>query len=330
MDRTVATGTGYIGQYSPAVAAMFESLATCPDDLLLFLHHVPYTHKLHSGKTVIQSLYDSHYDGAAVVEDYVRQWRGLRGQVDEARYHDVLAQLEYQAGQAEVWRDAVNTWFSKSSNIPDAKGRVGHYPGRYEAESMKLEGYTVRDVMPAEDASGGKAVACPAASCAAAISNTMALPDGTRCTWNTSTRPTARALQADGQRTADRRLDGVAPRLDDIHDADAAPPRLDVIHATIDRGRSAAARRCRAARGNAGQNGTGGIRLHRGSAVSLAGGNVRFVVPAGSVDGGDLGTHRAKVGGKLAAMMNAVLEIDGQEIDDGAFPRAELDCSQRA
>ena len=65
MDRTVATGTGYIGQYRPAVAAMFESLATCPDDLLLFLHHVPYTYKLHSGKTVIQSIYDSHYEGAA-------------------------------------------------------------------------------------------------------------------------------------------------------------------------------------------------------------------------------------------------------------------------
>jgi alpha-glucuronidase len=169
MDRTVATGTGYIGQYSRPVAAMFESLATCPDDLLLFLHHVPYTYKLHSSKTVIQSIYDSHYAGAASVEDYVRQWRGLRGQVDEARYHDILAQLEYQAGQAEVWRDAVNRWFAKASGIPDAKGRVGHYPGRFEAESMKLEGYAVREVTPAEDASGGKAVACPAASCAASF-----------------------------------------------------------------------------------------------------------------------------------------------------------------
>ena len=72
MDRTVATGTGYIGQYRPAVARMFESLKTCPDDLLLFMHHVPYTHRLHSGKTVIQYLYDSHYEGAeAAAENYV-------------------------------------------------------------------------------------------------------------------------------------------------------------------------------------------------------------------------------------------------------------------
>jgi alpha-glucuronidase len=182
MDRTSAKGTGYIGQYRPAVAARFESLATCPDDLLLFLHHVPYTYKLHSGKTVIQSIYDSHYEGADAVAAYVEQWKSLRGLIDERRYNDVLAQLEYQAGQAVVWRDAVNTWFARASKIADAKGRVGHYPGRIEAESMTLDGYTVRDISaptagrangppiatPAEDASGGKVIACAAKSCTAA------------------------------------------------------------------------------------------------------------------------------------------------------------------
>ena len=67
-----ATGTDYIGQYSPAVARMYESLETCPDDLLLFMHHVPYTYVLHSGKTVIQSIYDSHYEGAEAVEAMCR------------------------------------------------------------------------------------------------------------------------------------------------------------------------------------------------------------------------------------------------------------------
>ena len=84
MDRTVATGTGYIGQYRRAVARIYESLATCPDDLLLFLHHVPYTHKLHSGKTVIQYLYDSHYEGAARVAEYVRAVEGAEGAVDDS------------------------------------------------------------------------------------------------------------------------------------------------------------------------------------------------------------------------------------------------------
>jgi alpha-glucuronidase len=169
MDRTVASGTGYAGQYKPAVARVFESLESCPDDLLLFFHHVPYTHKLHSGKTVIQYIYDSHYEGADAVEGYVRQWETLRGLMDEPRYEQVLAQLEYQAGQAIAWRDAVNTWFQQASKIPDAKGRVGHYPGRTEAEAMTLEGYTVRDVTPSEDASGGKAVACTAVVCTASM-----------------------------------------------------------------------------------------------------------------------------------------------------------------
>jgi alpha-glucuronidase len=170
MDRTVATGTGFIGQYSPMVAARYETVAACPDDLLLFLHHVPYTYKLKSGKTVIQYIYDSHYEGADAVAAYVDQWKSLKGLVDERRYNEVLAQLQYQAGQAVVWRDAVTTYFAHLSKIPDAKGRVDHYPGRIEAESMTLTGYTARDITPAEDASGGKAVACPsgAKSCTAA------------------------------------------------------------------------------------------------------------------------------------------------------------------
>jgi alpha-glucuronidase len=169
MDRTTAAGTGYIGQYPPAVARVWESLATCPDDLLLFLHHVPYTYVLHDGRTVIQYLYDSHYDGAEAVAGYERQWKTLAGLVDERRYREVQAQLEYQAGQAVVWRDAVTEWFNRTSGIADARGRVGHYPGRFEAEAMHLDGYQVRDIVPAEDASGGKAVACAAAECSASL-----------------------------------------------------------------------------------------------------------------------------------------------------------------
>jgi len=167
MDRTTATGTGYIGQSSPSIARMFESPATCPDDLLLFLHHVPYTYKLHSGKTVIQYIYDSHYEGAQAVEDYVRDWKSLRSEIDEQRFREVLHQLEYQAGQAQVWRDAVNTWFWHASGIPDAKGRVGNYPGRIEAESMALDGYAIKLVTPWEGASGGKAIECANARCSA-------------------------------------------------------------------------------------------------------------------------------------------------------------------
>jgi alpha-glucuronidase len=142
------------------VAKLYESAETTPDELLLFFHHVPYTYTLHSGKTVIQHIYDSHYDGAGQAEAVVRLWNSLKGQVDEERYTKVLARLEYQAGHAVVWRDAVCNWFFRISGIPDTGGRVGHHPDRIEAEAMRLQGYTPIDVTPEENASGGKAIVC--------------------------------------------------------------------------------------------------------------------------------------------------------------------------
>ena len=167
MDRTVATGTGFVGQYSPAVSKVYESLASTPDDLLVFLHHVPYTYQLRSGKTVIQYLYDSHYEGADAVAGWVRDWQALKGRVDDERYDAVLKQLEYQAGQAIVWRDAVTRWFHKSSGIFDARGRVGAYPGRIEAESATLDGYVPAPVTPWEAGSGDGAVECKGQRCTA-------------------------------------------------------------------------------------------------------------------------------------------------------------------
>lgn len=124
MDRTVATGTGFVGQYPPEVQTLYESLAHCPDNLLLFFHHVPYTYVLHSGKTVIQHIYDSHYDGADRARDFISQWKALDGHIDAERYRDILTRLQYQAGEAVVWRDTICNWIYRLSGIPDDKGRV--------------------------------------------------------------------------------------------------------------------------------------------------------------------------------------------------------------
>jgi alpha-glucuronidase len=166
-DRSVATGTGFAGQYPPQVAKEYEFTATTPDELLLFFHHVPYGYKLHDGKTVIQDIYDSHYRGAAEAAELGNEWATLRGRVDAKLYNDVRARLEYQAGHAIVWRDAIVQYFLKLSGIVDEHGRAGHYPGRLEAEEAKLTGYKVIDVTPWEDASGGKAVSCGEATCSA-------------------------------------------------------------------------------------------------------------------------------------------------------------------
>jgi len=169
MDRTAATGTGYVDQYRARVTKMYEALSTTPDNLLLFFHHVPYTYVLHSGKSVLQYIYDSHYAGAEAAANLVEQWKSLQGHVDDDRYAQVLNRLEYQAGHAIVWRDAICTWFFRISGISDQRGRVGHYPGRMEAEAMQLQGYAPFDVVPPEDASSGKAVECasPSQKCSA-------------------------------------------------------------------------------------------------------------------------------------------------------------------
>ena len=160
MDRSVEIGTGYAGQYPEAVAKMYDSLQTTPDALVLFFHHVPYTYRLHSGKTVIQHIYDAHYEGAERAAEFVEKWRTLKGHIDDERYADVLSRLKYQSGHAIVWRDAICNYFLKLSGIPDDKERAGHFPNRTEAKAMQLEGYTSVEVTPWENASAGKAVEC--------------------------------------------------------------------------------------------------------------------------------------------------------------------------
>ena len=124
IDRTVATGTGFTGQYPPFVAATYESLRTCPDNLLLFFHHVPYTYVLHSEKTVIQTIYDSHYDGAEEAQSFPRRWKALQDHIDRERFQAVLGRLEGQAAQASLWRDTIDNFFFKLSGISDVRGRV--------------------------------------------------------------------------------------------------------------------------------------------------------------------------------------------------------------
>ncbi|MEG9434180.1 alpha-glucuronidase family glycosyl hydrolase [Terriglobus sp. ADX1] len=163
MDRT-SHGTGYVQQYAPELAAKYEDPATTGDDLLLFFHHVPYDYKLHNGKTLVQSIYDTHYASALAAAEYVPQWSALQNKIDAERYAQTLRLFEFQAGHAIVWRDAINNWFQRISGIADTQGRVGHDKGRVEAEAMQSTGFQTIDVNPWETASGGKAVNCQVAA----------------------------------------------------------------------------------------------------------------------------------------------------------------------
>ncbi len=179
MDRTSASGTGFLGQYPSWLEARYTSLATCPDHLLLFMHHLPYTYRLHNGESVIQDIYDAHYRGASEAAQFPQWWMALRGHLDPQVYQATLNELRYQAGYAVVWRDFINQYFFELSGIPDQRGRVGHHPDRVEAEAMRLRGYRVVAVTPAEAASQGKAVACPAHQAVCSAGTIVRQPNGT-------------------------------------------------------------------------------------------------------------------------------------------------------
>lgn len=125
VDRTRATGTGFTGQYPEPWRDVYEHLDTCPDELLLFFHHVPYDHVLHSGVTVIQHIYDTHFAGAAEAERMRDRWQAV-DLADTDLHACVSTLLDEQVRSAAEWRDQINTYFFRKSGIPDAHGRRIH------------------------------------------------------------------------------------------------------------------------------------------------------------------------------------------------------------
>lgn len=122
VDRS-SKGTGYSTQYHEPNASQYESIETCPEELLLFFHYVEYSHQLSSGKTLIQHIYDTHYEGADEAEAVVGRWKELKGILEQAAYERVLARLEHQALHAKEWRDVVCTYFYRKSGIASDSNR---------------------------------------------------------------------------------------------------------------------------------------------------------------------------------------------------------------
>ncbi len=123
VDRT-DNGTGYVRQYYEPNASMYNNIETCPEELLLFFHHVPYIHQLKNGKTLIQYIYDSHFEGVEEVEEMICVWKKLSGKIEERTYENVSRRFEKQLENAKEWRDQVNSYFYRKSGIADEEGRM--------------------------------------------------------------------------------------------------------------------------------------------------------------------------------------------------------------
>ena len=116
-------GTGYACLYREPNASIYDDMEKCPDDLLLFFHHVPYTWKLRSGKTVIQHIYDTHFEGVEIVDEMAERFSELMGKLPDMMYERISERLTHQKAHAREWRDQINSYFYRKSGIPDEAGR---------------------------------------------------------------------------------------------------------------------------------------------------------------------------------------------------------------
>jgi len=111
-------GSNATSQYSPKVAARFSDLKKTPENLLLWFHHVPWDHRLSSGRTVWDELVLHYTHGVEVVSQMRVSWAAQQGRVDAERFAQVAAFLAIQEREAQWWRDACIAYFQSLSQRP--------------------------------------------------------------------------------------------------------------------------------------------------------------------------------------------------------------------
>src|SRR5699024_807585 len=116
VDRSLS-GTGYTGQYNEPNASIYNNIETCPEELLLFFHYVKYDYQLSTGKTLIQHIYDTHFEGVEDVEKMIEKYKSIKEFMDLVVYERTLKRLEEQLESAKEWRDQINTYFYRKSGI---------------------------------------------------------------------------------------------------------------------------------------------------------------------------------------------------------------------
>ena len=115
-DRS-SKGTDAVSQYREPYASMYDKLETCPENLLLWFHHVPWTYQMKDGSTLWESLQYHYNQGVINVETYHNIWHNkMRHYVDEQRWREVDDRLEDQVQNAREWRDVCLKYFGGFAN----------------------------------------------------------------------------------------------------------------------------------------------------------------------------------------------------------------------
>ncbi len=116
-DRS-SKGTNAVSQYREPYRSLYDNLATCPDEYLLWFHHVPWDYKLHNGDMLWDELCALYYRGIEQVVSYQKLWNELRPQIDQERWEHVNRLLALQLANAKEYRDYALHYFQQFSKMP--------------------------------------------------------------------------------------------------------------------------------------------------------------------------------------------------------------------
>lgn len=121
-DRTTS-GSDAVSQYREPFCTLYNDLKTCPDEYLLWFHHVAWTYRMRNGKTLWQNLCLHYNRGVETAGSYVSTWKAMKPYVDGQRYGEVMARLNAQLANAKEWRDTCLGYFGKLAGMPIIKSQ---------------------------------------------------------------------------------------------------------------------------------------------------------------------------------------------------------------
>lgn len=120
-DRS-RSGSDAVSQYPDSLAHVFNSLELCPEEFLLWFHHVDWNHSLKSGRTLWDELCYKYQQGVDKVREFQKVWNQMKLYVDEERFQAVAKRLDIQANDAVWWKDACLEYFRIYSRKKYPKG----------------------------------------------------------------------------------------------------------------------------------------------------------------------------------------------------------------
>lgn len=109
-DRS-SHGTDAVSQYREPFRSQYDNLATCPEEYILWFHHLPWNYRMKSGRTLWGEMTYLYNRGVSAVESHIATWHQMKPFVDSQRFEEVDLRLKLQEENARLWRDTCLGYF---------------------------------------------------------------------------------------------------------------------------------------------------------------------------------------------------------------------------